>query len=133
MKKMIILLAAGLLVFSVACSGDDAKDAADSAADAADNAADNAAGNAASDMMNKAGSAADDAAKAATDSAHGMAASATDAVAGRAGSVVTSCRAMAESGDFGAALEVCKQAHEMMPDDPALEHAYQQAQAAAGH
>ena len=123
MKKMIILLAAGLLAFSVACSGDDAKDAK--------NAADNA-GNAASDMMNEAGSAAGDAAKAATDSAHGMAASAKDAAAGMAGSAVASCRAMAESGDFSGALEVCKKAHEMMPDDLALEHAYQQAQAAAG-
>jgi hypothetical protein len=120
MKKMIILLAAGMLVFSVACSGDDAKDAADSA------------GSAASDMMNKAGGAASDAAKAATDSAHGVANSAKDAAASLAGSAVASCSEMAEAGNFAAALEVCKKAHEMMPDDLALEHAYQQAQAAAG-
>ncbi|MFK7896801.1 MAG: hypothetical protein AB8G23_13245 [Myxococcota bacterium] len=132
MKKMMILLAASMLVFSVACSGDDAKDAANSAANSATDAANNA-GNAASDMMNKAGNAAGDAAKAATDSAHGMVDSAKDAAAGMAGSAVASCRSMAEAGNYGAALEVCKKAHEMMPDDLALEHAYQQAQAAAGN
>ena len=38
---------------------------------------------------------------------------------------------LAEQGAWDQALEVCKKAHELMPDDMELEHAYQQAQAAA--
>lgn len=126
MKRMTILMAACMLAFGVACSRDDAKEAGNAAENAAEQA-----GTAASDMMNKASAAMGEAAEAAHDSAHDMADSAKEAAAGMAGSAVATCRSLAESGSWGQALEVCKKAHEMMPDDLALEHAYQQAQAAA--
>ena len=44
---------------------------------------------------------------------------------------VAACQRLAQENAWDQALEVCRKAHEMMPDDLALEHAYQQAQAAA--
>jgi len=126
MHRMIIGLSVFALFFAVGCSGEDAEKAADAAGDAAGNLADSAgqlgaeARDAAHDMTAKAGQMADQAGAAAKDAAGSL-----------AGSAVGACRAFAEKGEWGSALEVCKKAHEMMPDDLALEHAYQQAQAAA--
>ena len=43
---------------------------------------------------------------------------------------VARCRELAAKGAWADALEPCAKAHEMKPDDMALEHALQQAQAA---
>ena len=43
---------------------------------------------------------------------------------------VARCRELAAKGAWADALEPCTKAHEMKPDDMALEHALQQAQAA---
>jgi hypothetical protein len=45
---------------------------------------------------------------------------------------VARCRELAAQGAWSDALEPCAKAHEMNPDDMALEHALQQAKAAAG-
>ena len=71
---------------------------------------------------------ADQATGAANDAANAMAETAKDAAAG----AVEACRSLAERGAWDEALDVCRRAHEMLPDDMALEHAYQQAQSAAG-
>ena len=131
---MTILMMTISLAFTVACSSEDAKDAASSVTDAASNAAASAQ-DGAKGMMDHAGDAAHSMADSAKDAAQGAADAATGAagsvVGAVSGNVVTACQNLAESGDWGKALEVCKKAHEMMPDDLALEHAYQQAQAAA--
>jgi hypothetical protein len=44
---------------------------------------------------------------------------------------VARCRELAAKGAWADALEPCAKAHEMKPDDMALEHALQQAKAAA--
>jgi hypothetical protein len=44
---------------------------------------------------------------------------------------VARCRELAAKGAWADALEPCAKAHEIKPDDMALEHALQQAQAAA--
>jgi len=43
---------------------------------------------------------------------------------------VANCKALAARAAWAEALEACTQAHELHPDDLALEHALQQAQAA---
>jgi hypothetical protein len=111
---MTILLMTCLLAFSLGCSRDEAEDAVESAQDSAHDMMDHA--------SDTAGSMADQ-----------MADQATTAAAGVAGDAVAACRRLAESGAWEEALEVCQKAHEMMPDDLALEHAYQQAQAAAAN
>lgn len=133
------------LLLAVGCSGDEAEnatksmeDAAKSAGSAAEKMAGDMAGHA-SDMAHGAGAAVNDAAGAAGDMAHNAAAAASNAAQDAvdsahgvvAGSAVDACRSFAEQGAWGQALDVCKKAHEMMPDDLSLEHAYQQAQAAA--
>jgi hypothetical protein len=115
-----ILLTTCALAFAFGCSSDEAKDAA---SDAATKAQDSA-----SEMMGQADSMADSAKKA-VDEAHGTA---SDVAGAMGGDAVAACRSFAESGAWGQALEGCRKAHEMMPDDLALEHAYQQAKAAAG-
>lgn len=120
MRRPVFWLTAGLLAIALACSGDDAKKAADTATDAADTAV-SAADGMADRMANTADAAAAAAAADAAKSAAG--AVATDAVA--------ACRSLAESGAWGKALEVCRKAHELKPDDLAIEHALQQAEAAA--
>ncbi len=116
------------LAFVVACGGDDVNDAADAAGDAAASARDSA-----HDMMNHAQDAADSMADSARDAAANARDAAASAAGGMAGDAVAACRRFAEAEAWGSALEVCKKAHEMMPDDLALEHAYQQAAAAAAH
>lgn len=112
MKRTMILLSTFALAFGIACSSDEAEDAASEAAATAKESAGN--------MMNKMDHAAHEAAESAKAGAGAM-----------AGNAVAACRTMAERGAWDGALEVCKKAHEMMPEDLALEHAYQQALAAS--
>jgi hypothetical protein len=85
---------------------------------------------------------ADDAASAAADAAAEVAADAKQAtgdVAAAAGAAaadliddpVAKCRELADQGAWSEALEVCTKAHQAEPDDMAIEHALQQAKAAA--
>jgi len=111
MKKTIWIGTLALaLVLASACGRDELTQAAD---DVADTTADVAAG----------------AAEAAGDAAQ--------AAAARVGSVaaepdpVEACRSAAGASDWAGALEVCRRAHELKPDDLAIEHALQQAEAAA--
>jgi hypothetical protein len=118
LKRIVSLLVACALVGFVACDREKAKDAANrSPAEAT---------NSASDALNAAKDVAKDAAQDMADTGKGTAAAS-------AGNAVDACRALAETGSWSEALEVCREAHDTMPDDLALDHAYQQAQAAAGH
>lgn len=47
------------------------------------------------------------------------------------GNPVKACRLLAEQGAWSHALDVCEKAHEALPEDLSLEHAYQQAKAAS--
>jgi hypothetical protein len=47
------------------------------------------------------------------------------------GDAAAKCSELAAQGAWSEALEVCKKAHEADPDNMAIEHALQQAQAAA--
>jgi vacuolar-type H+-ATPase subunit H len=113
-----ILLTTCLLAFAIGCSRDEAEDKMADAAAKAEKGA--------HDMMDHAGAAAGSMANEAKQTASNMAGNV-------AGDAVAACRRLAESGAWDQALEVCKKAHEMMPDDLGLEHAYQQAQAAASN
>ena len=104
------------MAFAVGCGGDDEDAASDAAANLQDGA---------SDMMNKGSAEAGGMA----DHVQGMA---HDAAGAAAASAVDACRKFAESGAWEQALDACSKAHEMLPDDLGLEHAFQQAQAAAG-
>ena len=121
MKRTMILWTTFALTFAVGCGGDEAENAASPAATTVEKGA--------SEMMNHAG----DAANSMADSAKVAMDDTKTAAAGMAGDAVAACRSFAERGAWGQALEVCRKAHEMMPDDLALEHAYQQAQAAAAN
>jgi hypothetical protein len=84
---------------------------------------------------------ADEAASAAGEAAEAVAAAAADAkqatvdLAGAAGDAVedpvAKCRELADQGAWSEALDVCTKAHQAEPDDMAIEHALQQAKAAA--
>lgn len=108
MRTMIIWIAACGLACALGCSRDEAEKSAE-------------------DMANQVTEAGQDAQQAAQDLAD-RAGGAAEAVAEDA---VAACQRLAAANAWDQALEVCKKAHEMMPDDLALEHAYQQAQAAA--
>ncbi|MGI9430971.1 MAG: hypothetical protein ACR2PQ_02085 [Myxococcota bacterium] len=130
-----IVCFAGLLA---ACGSDDAKDAVDAAKEAASEAA-AAAGDAAADAADAAGEAADAAVDAAGDAADAAAGAAEDAAAAAGdaaeevtgAAAVTLCKELAAKASWIDALGVCERAHEAAPDDMAVEHALQQAQAAA--
>lgn len=103
-KTMIVTIAALGLGLAAGCSSEDAESVANQAEQAGSRLADVAAG----------------------------AGERAEAAAGRlAGSAVEACRELAERGAWGDALEVCRKAHELRPDDLQLENAYQQARAAA--
>lgn len=114
------ILALGLSV-SLGCSRDEASDAMSAAGDKAEQAMKGAA--AAGEM---AAEAAEDAGETAEEAVEGAAAavSAGPDMAAR-------CTAAAAAKDWQAALAPCTAAHEQNPDDMAIEHALQQAQAAA--
>ncbi|MDJ0787522.1 MAG: hypothetical protein QNK05_11990 [Myxococcota bacterium] len=135
-----LLLAA--LLFAFACGGQDdpmaeAKEAAEEAAAAANEAASKAAeaagaaaeaaGQAASEAIDEAEAAAAAAGEAASEAAGEAAA----AVEGALSDPVAKCLKLASEQAWAEALEACTKAHEEKPDDMAIEHALQQAKAAA--
>ena len=76
---------------------------------------------------------ADDAAAAAGEAVGAVSATAqdaADAVADLADDPIAKCSDLAAKGAWSEALEVCTKAHEAEPDNMAIEHALQQAQAA---
>lgn len=105
---------------AVACGSDDRQEAMDTAKDAASEAA-TATKEAATEAADAAAGAAEDAAEAVGDAA--------DTVTGAA--AVTLCKELAAKAEWIDAVGVCTRAHEASPDDMAVEHALQQAQAAA--
>lgn len=130
--RSIVWMMTCALALAVACGGDEAKDTAEGATSAAKEMMERA-GSAAADAAEKARAAAADEAQKVADAASATAGSMAEAATGAGGDVAAAaCRSLAENGAWGEALEVCKKAHEMAPDDLALEHAYQQAKAAAG-
>jgi len=122
--RSIVCMTTLMMALALACGGDEAQDAADAAS-----AAGSEVGSAAKEMMDRAAVSAQDAADSATNAAQDAMDAAKNAATTTAAST---CRSLAASGSWGQALEACKKAHEMAPDDLELEHAYQQAQAAAG-
>ncbi|MDH3687599.1 MAG: hypothetical protein OEP95_15305 [Myxococcales bacterium] len=128
MSWIAIVCFAGLLA---ACGGEDAKDAVEAAKDAAKEAA-VAAEEAAGDAAAAAGEAAAEAVDAAGEAADAAAAAAGEAAEEVTGAAaVTLCKELAAKASWVDALGVCERAHEAAPDDMAVEHALQQAQAAA--
>jgi len=135
MNWIAIVCFAGLLA---ACGGDDrqeAVDAAKEAAAAAQEAASEAAaaaGAAAAEAVDAAEEATEAAVDAAGEAAEDAAAAAGDAAEEVTGAAaVTLCKELAADASWIDALGVCERAHEAAPDDMAVEHALQQAQAAA--
>ena len=111
------------------CSKEEVSSAAENAKEAASGAVDSAkeAASGAVDSAKEAASGAMDSAKEAADGAAGSVAGAFAADA----SPGDLCRGLAEKGAWDEALEVCKQALAVAPDDLELQHAVQQAEAAA--
>lgn len=113
-----------------------AESAQETAGEAMDSAKEAAAG--AMDSAKEAASGAMDTAKEATTGAMDSAKEAADGAANSIGGAFAGdaspgdlCRGLAEKGAWDEALEVCKQALALAPDDPELQHAVQQAEAAA--
>lgn len=112
-----ILMIGVALSLGTGCSRDDVEDATAKAKEAA------------ADVKGAAADMRDDAADAA-----GTVREKTDDAAAKMESMidpVARCRELAAQGAWADALEPCAKAHEMKPDDMALEHALQQAKAAA--
>lgn len=134
MNRLTIWMAVCGLALPLACGRDKTDDAAGDATSSVKEMAEDTA-RAAQEAASSASAAAADKATAAADVAADKATAASDAVAGMAGAAasdaVATCRSLAEQGAWESALEVCKKAHEMLPDDLAITHAYQQATAAA--
>jgi hypothetical protein len=142
MNWIAIVCFAGLLA---ACGGDEGQEAVDAAKEAAAAAqeaaseAAAAAGEAAAEAVDAAEEAteaavdaAGEAADAAVDAAEDAAAAAGDAAEEVTGAAaVTLCKELAAKASWIDALGVCERAHEAAPEDMAVEHALQQAQAAA--
>lgn len=129
-RKTWMLLLAAALCFGLACGRDDAKKAADEAAAAASRAAEKAEKMAdqAREEAGAAMGAAKEAAGEAADSAREMADEAADAMG--APKATAKCKDLAAKGAWAEALKPCTKAHAANPDDMAIEHALQQAQAA---
>ena len=111
----ILLIALGL---PLACSQaqETAEDAAAGAGEAADAVA----------------ATAQDAADAAAETASEAKQAASDAAAGLIDDPIAKCSELAAKEAWGEALDVCTKAHQADPDNMAVEHALQQAKAAAG-
>ena len=131
MSWLAIVCFVGLVV---ACGSDDGQDAMDAAKDAAA-ATEEAAGeavDAAKEAASDAAEAASETADAAVDAAEGAAEAAGEAASEVTGAAaVTLCKELAAKASWIDAVDVCKRAHEAAPDDMAVEHALQQAEAAA--
>ena len=118
---------------ALASAAENAKEAVTSAAESAQETAGEAMDNA-----KEAASGAMDTAKEATAGAMDSSKEAADSAAGSiAGALAADpspgdlCLGLAEKGAWGEALEVCKQAQVVAPDDLELQHAVQQAEASA--
>ncbi len=122
MTTLWILLIALALPLACSQAQDTAEDAASAAAEAADVVATSA-----QDAADAAADAAAEAKQAASD----VAAAAEEAATDLMDDPVAKCSELAAQGAWGEALEVCTKAHEADPDNMAIEHALQQAQAAA--
>ncbi len=137
MKNSVLVILALAVTLGLGCSRDDAEKAAATARESADAAAEAAreTADAAIDVAAQAGDAAETAAADAVEAMEGAADDAGKAVkeasAGMAADAVAACRSLAEKGAWEQALAVCEKAHELLPDDLGIEHALQQAQAAA--
>jgi hypothetical protein len=122
MTTLWVLLIALALPLACSRAQETAEDAASAAAEAADVVATSA-----QDAADVAVDAAADAKEAASDVAAAAGAAATDLM----DDPVVKCSELAAQGAWSEALEVCTKAHEAEPDNMAIEHALQQAQAAA--
>jgi hypothetical protein len=133
MTTLCILLIALALPLACSRAQETAEDAASVAAEAADVVATSAqdAADAAADAAAEAREAASDAAAEAKEAASDAAAAAGEAATGLMDDPVVRCSELAAQGAWSEALEVCTKAHEAEPDNMAIEHALQQAQAAA--
>ena len=115
MSTLCILLIA--LVLPLACSR--AQETAEDAAAVAGEAADAVAATA------------QDAADAAAETASDAKQAASDVATGLTDDPIAKCSELAAKGAWSEALDVCTKAHQADPDNMAVEHALQQAQAAA--
>lgn len=116
MKTMTFVLAAAL-AFGLACSQEQAEDMADTAGEAAESAAESAEA-----VADKAAEAADEAMAEVTERVEDV---------DLASDPVARCTELAASESWAEALQPCTDAHAAQPDNMAIEHALQQAQAAA--
>jgi hypothetical protein len=118
-----------LLALPLACSQaeDKVEEAASAAAEAVDSAAASAQ-EAADAASEKAAKMAEGAKEKATEAAAAAEAAAVELTAG---DPAAKCSELAAKGAWSEALEVCEKAHEAEPDNMAIEHALQQARAAA--
>lgn len=123
------------LALTLACgqAQETAEDAASAAAEAADVVATSArdATDVAAEAAAEAKEAASEAAAEAMEAASDAAAVAEEAAVDLMEDPVARCSELAAQGAWSEALEVCTKAHEAEPDNMAIEHALQQAQAAA--
>jgi len=128
MTTLWILLVALALPLACSRAQDTAEDAASAAGEAADDAAASAqeAADAAAEAAAKAREAASEAAAEAQEAAADAA-----AAAGIMDDAVAKCSELAAKAAWSEALDACTKAHEAEPDNMAIEHALQQAQAAA--
>jgi hypothetical protein len=128
MTTLWILLIALALPLACSRAQETAEDAASAAAEAADEVAISAqeAADAAADAAAQAQEAASEAAAEAQEAAVDAA-----AAAGIMDDPVAKCSALAAKGAWSEALDACTTAHEAEPDNMAIEHALQQAKAAA--
>lgn len=122
------LLTIGLMIAATGCGNDETKAHLDAAKEAASEA-----GESAKQAAKEAGAAAKDATQEAVDKGVAAAEGAKQemAAAGAGADSVAQCKKLADAEDWAAALAPCTLAHELMPDDLAITHAFQQAQAAA--
>jgi hypothetical protein len=124
-----------VLALPLACSRaqETAEDAASAAGEAADELGATArdAADAAADAAAEAREAAAEAAAEAKEAASDAAAAAGAATTGLMDDPVARCSELAAQGAWSEALDACTKAHEAEPDNMAIEHALQQAKAAA--
>jgi hypothetical protein len=127
----IALALAVALGLSMGCERDDGTKAVSAAKEAASEAAE-AAQEAAGEAAAAAGELAEEAAVAAGEAVDAAAEAAEDAAAALTGpAAISRCKELAAKEAWADALGACTQARAAAPDDMAIEHALQQAQAAA--
>jgi len=140
MKRILCVVLFVALCGAWGCSKEEVSSAAENAKEAVISAAESAQ-ETAGEAMDSAKETASGAMDSAKEAASGAMDSAKEAADGAAGSVAGAlaadpspgdlCRGLAEKGAWDEALEVCKQALAVAPDDLELQHAVQQAEAAA--